>query len=611
MPIDGLVSGLKTSDLIEQLMSVERAPLDLMSARRDAARAAVDAFASVKTKLSAIATAATSLERASGWSVRRATSSDSSVATVAAASTASLGSFSFTVDRLAAAHGVATTTTVPATTSAVAAAANITLTIGGDAHTVAVGGGTLAEVVSAVNEADLGVRAAAVNTGNGYRLQLSATDSGADAAFTVAGLSLATAVTTQGRDAKLTFGSGPGAYEVTSATNTFSEIIPGVTVVAKSVSSTAVTVDVSSNSEALADRIQALADAVNGAKSEIATRTAYDPTTKRAASLAGDAAVRRASQELSRAVSDAVSQSALGSPGLAGVSLDRNGKVTFDRAKFLEAYGKDPVAVEKLFTQHATTSGNMTFVAAGPRATAGPRDVVVTQAAAQASEVGMIGSFPITTPATIRVRIGTTEVLFAATPPMSLEDVRSGVQAAVDAEALPVTVSESGGGIEIRTTGYGTGARFEVDWGTGSYHTVSGTDAAGTIGGVTAVGTGRQLAVPATDGTHGGLTVNLTSNATGTIGSMNYEPGLAARLSAAVTAATDSTSGYLVGAQEGRQSRVDLLDRSMSAYDQRLALREARIRKEFASLEVVLGRIQEQSGFLASQLASVSANSTS
>lgn len=610
MAIDGLISGLKTSDLIEQLMSVERVPLDIMSARRDAARAAVDAFASVKTKLSAIATAASALERSSGWNLRKATSSDPAVATVAAAQGAALGSFTFTVDGLAATHGVATQTNVAATTSSVASGPDITLTVGGDAHTVSVGGGTLAEVVTAINTAAVGVRAAAVNTGSGYRLQLTATNSGADAAFTVSGLSVATAVTTQGADARLTFGSGPGAYQVTSATNTFSDVVPGVTVVAKAVNASPVTVDVASNGEGIADKIQALVDAVNAAKSEIATRTAYDPTSKKAASLAGDSAIRRANQELSRAVSDAVSQSALGSPGMAGVGLDRFGKVTFDREKFLGAYASNPTATEQLFAQHATVTGDMTFVAGGARAVSGSRDVVVTQAAAQASEVGMIGGFPITTPATIRVRIGSTEVLFAATPPMTATEVRDGLQAAIDAQDLDLSVSEAGGGLELRTSNYGANARFEVDWGTGTYHTVTGTDVAGTIGGVTAVGTGRQLAVPATDGTHGGITVNLTSDATGTIGAIDYEPGLAARLAAAVTAATDSTSGYLIGAQDGRQSRVDLLDRSISAYDQRLSLREQRLRKEFANLETSLSNIQGQASFLTNQLNSLSASSS-
>lgn len=606
MAIDGLVSGLNTTQIVEQLMAAERVPVDQMTARRDAAKAAVDAFSSIKSKFSAIATAATALERSSGWTLRTATSSDPTVATVSAANGASLGSFGFVVDRLAKTHAVATTADVAATSTSIAAGASIDLTVGSTTHSISVGGGTLAEVVSAINDANVGVRAAAVNTGSGYRLQLTATTSGEDAAFTIAGLSQATAVTSQGQDARLIFGTGPGAYDVTSATNTFSDIVPGVTVVAKATSASEVTVNVVSNAAALADKIQALADAVNAAQSEIASRTAYDPSSKKAASLNGDASVRRASLELQRAVSEAVSQSALGSPGLAGVSLDRFGKVSFDRAKFLAAYEDDPTGTEKLFAQHATVTGNMTFTSAGARATAGARDVVVTAAAAQASEVGMVGGFPITTPATIRVRIGTTEVLFAATPPMTSTEVRDGLQSAIDAQGLSLSVTESGGGLEVRTAGYGSGAQFEVDWGTGSYHTVAGTDAQGTIGGVTATGNGRQLAVPATDSTHGGLTVTLTSDDTGTIGSVDYEPGLAARLSSAVTAALDSSNGYLINAQGSRQSRVDLLSRSIDAYDTRLAAREKRIRAEFASLEVSLNNIKQQSNFLSSQLSSLS-----
>ena len=319
--------------------------------------------------------------------------------------------------------------------------------------------------------------------------------------------------------------------------------------------------------------MKTLVDAVNGALSEIKTRTAYDPSSQKAASLAGDSAVRRTAQALTRAVTDAVGQSALGSPGAAGISIDKNGNVTFDADKFQAAYAADPTAVERLFVQGATTTGPLNFVSAGPQATSGTRDVIVTQAAAQASSVGMVGTMPVTTPATVRVMIGTTVAVFTLQPTDTDVSGAAGLQAALDAANLPISATAEGGGIKLTSSGYGSATKFDVAWDGTNYTTVTGVDAQGTIGGVTATGAGRQLSVPATDGTLGGLTVSLTSDATGTVGTVDYEPGLAQRLTSAVTAASNGNSGYLVDAQAGRQSKVDLLTKSMDDYNVRLTAR--------------------------------------
>ena len=46
------------------------------------------------------------------------------------------------------------------------------------------------------------------------------------------------------------------------------------------------------------------------------------------------------------AATNAVAGNALGSPGLAGVSIQRDGTLSFDKQKFLDAYAKDPASVQ-------------------------------------------------------------------------------------------------------------------------------------------------------------------------------------------------------------------------------------------------------------------------
>ena len=248
MPIDGIVSGLNTSQIIDQLMAAERAPVDLMSARRDATNAAIDAYKSIDAKLATVMNASSALDKSSAWQLRSASVSDPSAATISAVAGATLGTLSFTVDRLASTHGVVTTTSNASTSDIIAPGGSIDLTVGGTTTTLSVGAGSLSDVASAVNNAALGVRAAVVNTGTGYRLQLTAAQSGAAAAFTVdAGLSIATAITSQGADARIIVGSGPGAYEVTSATDTFSELFPGVSITAVTAGGAAVTATVATD----------------------------------------------------------------------------------------------------------------------------------------------------------------------------------------------------------------------------------------------------------------------------------------------------------------------------------------------------------------------------
>lgn len=614
MAIDGLVSGLDTTSIIESLMAVERLPQQMLAQRRSAAQAALDAYASVKAKVTAVATAATGLQKATDWAARKATSTNGDIATVSATVGASTGSLEFTVDKLATTHSLAGVNTLAATTTAAADGASITITTSEGPQVVNVGGGSLAEVVAAVNDAKVGVTAAAVNTGSGYKLQFTASKSGEAAEFTVAGLAAAvggTSIVSQGSDAELTVGTGPGKYLLTSASNTFTDLLPGVTVNAKSVSASPVRIDVTADADALAKKVSAFVDAINGAIAEVKTRTAYDPKTQTAASLNGDPAVRRLTQALSRAVSEAVGSSSLGSASAAGVSSDKFGNITFDQTKFLAAYAADPAAVEKLFVQSATTTGSVEFVSAGWRAGTGSHDVIVTTAAAQAVSVGLVGAWPVTTPTTIRLKVGSTEVLYAIQPTDTAEDARAGLQAAVDASDLDLTVTEEGGGLAVRSEGVGMAAMFEVAWDGVTFDLHQGVDIAGTIGGKAATGAGNVLTVPFTEAGLGGMSVKVSGSALGNVGGVGYEPGVAQRVLSAANTATDTVDGYLVAAETARKSRHTDLGKSIDAYEQRLTLREARLKKQFSALEVALGGLQNQSSWLAGQLASLPTGSSS
>jgi flagellar hook-associated protein 2 len=353
--IDGLVSGMDTTTIINQLIEASRAPVTRLTSRQTQANSAAGALSTLRGLVTSVCSAADALDGPTDWRAAAATSSDTSIVTASASGTATPGSLTFTVERLAAAHTLITNGAARADTDAWATG-DIVLDIGGEQHTIPVlpdaesGELDLDSVVSALNAADVGVRAQAVQVAPGqFRLQLEAEETGADSTFTlVSGLDAAVDVARQGQDARVVFSGG--TIDAVSPTNTFDDLLPGLDVTVRKVSTEPVTVEVKRDPESLATKVQALVSAVNNALANVKATTAYDPTTKRASVLTGDASARRVSQELGRALMDGVSGSALGSPSLAGVTLKKDGTISFDRTKFLATYEDDPSAVEALFT---------------------------------------------------------------------------------------------------------------------------------------------------------------------------------------------------------------------------------------------------------------------
>lgn len=222
-----------------------------------------------------------------------------------------------------------------------------------DVEQVGTGGGTLQEVVDAINGAGgLNYTAMAVNTGSGYRLQLTAKESGAGSAINADtsqynAFSGFTTLTT-GRDAIIEV-QGDNPYTITSSDNTFDNLFPGVDVTVTKPTTDPVTVTVGQDNEAQADSVEALVKAINDFFARADKATSANPGGE-PGMLFGNSAVRRTRDSLLRAVSGGVGASALGSAGLAGITVTRDGTLEFDRAKFTSATTDDRAEVQRLFT---------------------------------------------------------------------------------------------------------------------------------------------------------------------------------------------------------------------------------------------------------------------
>nr|WP_296065296.1 flagellar filament capping protein FliD [uncultured Actinoplanes sp.] len=383
--VDGLVSGLSTSSMISQLIQVEAAPQTRLKSKVATAQTALKSYQTVNSKLSAVKSAAGDLADLANWRAIKPASTAASVTAVANGSVGSMaGSLTFDVKSVAASQ----TTTLPVTTRVdvnndgkadvtnypkpggtsvqLTSSPSLSITVGsGTPVSVDISEDASAEGISkAVNDANLGIRAYVVKTSatEGV-LQFVSTKSGTANAFTISGLEGAgkggsNPATAAAKDAKIQVGTlGAGGYEVTSSTNTFTDVMPGLTMTV-SKEEPGVTVTATADVTAIADKFQALVDAANATLSEISTQSAYDPGTKQASPLTGDFMVRQLSQVILSAVSTGLTYTKtdsktnttstvdFGSLAQLGIQLNRDGQLTFDAGRFTASYSADPTRIQ-------------------------------------------------------------------------------------------------------------------------------------------------------------------------------------------------------------------------------------------------------------------------
>ena len=371
--LDGLATGMDTTSMINQLMQVEAVPQNQIKNKITVQNKAVTAYQSVNTKLAALATAAKSVGSAETWGSAKTTSSSDAAIVTAKAGTPT-GSLSFTVDSVAATHAqtykagsVASTSDASGSPVMTGSYMKVLLKDGSEVDVTPTDASLQSVVNSINNTTNAAYKAAAVQIAPGkYTLQLTATESGAESAlskaataaggtYTPAGIDLLGAVstTTKGADAKLTVGDDAATgYTVTSASNTFNDVLPGMSItVTKKQTDTPVTIGVANDANAVADKVKAFVEAAQGALTEINNSTATKTGGNAAAGpLPGDSALRSLGQSIVGAVAGGAGS--LGSLSAVGVNLDKTGTISFDRDKFLAAFEADPVKTQAYFDQY-------------------------------------------------------------------------------------------------------------------------------------------------------------------------------------------------------------------------------------------------------------------
>lgn len=363
----GIGSGIDILDLVQQLVDAQRlGPEQLLDRREASLDGQISALGLVKSSLSVFQDNLANLSTASSFVAYSAQSSDETVATVTADSTAVDSSFVLRLDsnlgeQLATANKVRSAGFADATTTEVGTG-DVTISNGnGDSFTLNFAGdgdNTLTEIRSAINNAEdnFGVSANIVTVADGLggtesRLVLTANDTGEDFALNVsadAGISSLDSANlvelTAGQNAIFSI----DGQTVNSASNTVSNAISGVTFDLLAEGTT--TISIASDLDAIESNVNDFVDAFNSFQGILSSTASYNDGNPGA--LFGDATIRSLTSSLRSTIADSVG-SATGtytSLSSIGITTTDSGGLQLDTDLLRQALTEDFDSVSNLFT---------------------------------------------------------------------------------------------------------------------------------------------------------------------------------------------------------------------------------------------------------------------
>jgi flagellar hook-associated protein 2 len=478
---------------------------------------------------------------------------------------------------------------------------------------------TLSDIAAAISAADSTIRTQTIDVGTGtnpVRLVATAGSTGAAKAFTLdlsgyTGMTDGSETLTDGHNAQVRV----GGLTIQRSSNTITDLIPGVSVsLASAKPDTDVMITIGRDNEALANKAKALVDKLNAVLDKIKTLTKYDADKKKASVLTGDSRARDVVASLVQAMQVNTGSGTYQSLSSIGISFQRAGTFAFDATKFKDALTNDYDGVSKLLARSASsTDTRASFVSATADTVASstPYSVVITQAAKQATLTGAAFA-ALATDEDISVTSAAGSVTYHALAGATPDAVAAGLNAAFSAARAGVTASVSGGAITLTTTGYGTNATLNVTAGaTGLAGTAAGVNVAGTIDGKAATGTGQLLTSDTVAGNDAsGLSLRITATAADvagaggslSLGTVSYATGAAGGLAKLLGKLT-GLGGKITAARDGATANSKSQQERIDAFEKRLTLVEERYKKQFATLETMMGKMKDQSSWLASQIA--------
>lgn len=456
----------------------------------------------------------------------------------------------------------------------------------------------------------------------------------------------------QASDARISIGSnenGASPIVVNSSTNTFEDVIPGLTLDVKNITTAitgAVTIKTGLNTEGIKNTINEFITAYNSAMDFIDDQNSYDAESKEGGILLGDLTLMTIQARLQGMISTSVSglESSINSLASIGIRTGATGRLSIvDSSRLADALENDFESVVKLFIDSGNSTNNgISFLSASSDIKPGTTfEVDITQAATQGYLEGSTisdfagGELELTSSNNkIKLRVDgllSEDIVLNARTYATGSDLANEIQTRINADkklgnrgisVIWIDAGDDSGHLEIASSSYGSSSKVEVissisesaltmlGLTSGTVH--AGEDVAGTINGEKATGKGQILTGEEGNSTTDGLSLKVTLAGSdlvnGSEGSIIYSKGISSIINDSLESITQSEDGVIARKTKGLQNEVDGIKEQIKDFDERLELRRQRLIEQWAELETVLAQLQSENSFLTTQLDQISAN---
>lgn len=360
----GIGSGLDVNAIITALVNAKQAgPAQQISSQTTQLQAQEAGLTALGSALNSLQTTLGKLGSSLTFTTYAATLGNTALGTTSTLPNAQPGSYNLTVNHLATAQTRASS--AYASGSAVGAG-TLTVSVGNQSMNLNVSAtDSISSIATAINQSsgNPGVQATIVNGANGAQLLLTSTKTGVANAFTVsagsgssAGLtSLASTLNTAGSNEASDASLSIDGIAVTSASNSVSGALNGVTL--NLVATGSSTLTVSQDTSAVTGAVSDFVNAYNNYISTVGTLSSYDPSSKQGGVLLGDTTLMSVQRQVNSVLSSSVPGNSIGSLAALGITRNADGTLSSNSSTLSSALQSNPGAVQDLF---AGTNGYAT-----------------------------------------------------------------------------------------------------------------------------------------------------------------------------------------------------------------------------------------------------------
>ena len=372
----GIGSGIDIDTLVTSLVDAERQPVERrLSETETRANVLITAFGDISTTLTALKTSAQTLAKAASFQGTTTSSSSPSIVSATSDETASPSSYVVSVTNIATAQTLSSKT-YTATTDVVGTG-TLSITVGsGTAVSITIDStnNTLSGVRDAINAADANATASIVKDGSAYRLLVTSatgasnalslavsgdgdgSDTGDDSGLSALNYYSGDSQMTQrqaAQDASFSINSLP----LTSSTNNITDVVDGVDLTLSQATTTAVTITVAKNTDAVVAELESFVALYNNFYSSTKELTKYDASTSEAGVLQGDFTATSILSQLRQSLTSAVTPSTHSALSDLGIEIGADGLLEINTSTFLTAWNADSAEVSAFFAGSSTTDG--------------------------------------------------------------------------------------------------------------------------------------------------------------------------------------------------------------------------------------------------------------